>query len=410
MRKKSRQEDAVPGTLFCDVTQSWSERGGGVRTYLMKKREHILASPLDRHLLVIPGSVDSIIEDGRATTVTIASRTVPGSPNYRMLLNNRKVRSALDRFGPDLIECQDVYNLPWAAIGYGRDHPRTALTASYMTDMPTAYLERPVERVAGAALARAARNFGYAYVRRLFAHFDAIGALSEHGGGAKLRALGVERVFVTPLGVDVDDFSPARRDPLLRVELGLEGRQPLLLYAGRLDKEKQPHVVVEAFRRLPRELGAHLVLLGDGPLRSQFEALANPRIHLPGFVSDRAQLARWLASADLYVSGMADETFGVSVVEALASGLPVVGVAAGAMQDRVDSASGRLGPVGDSAAMAGHILDILSRDRALLVEAARNKALQSTWQRSMSALFDGMYPAAFERAKQRSETAKKGAR
>ena len=86
------------------------------------------------------------------------------------------------------------------------------------------------------------------------------------------------------------------------------------------------------------------MLIGEGPLRDEIAALGDERIIMPGYVKDRAELARWLASADIYVSGMADETFGVSIVEAQASGLPVVGVAAGAMIDRVTDATGRLGP------------------------------------------------------------------
>lgn len=409
-RKESRHNGGDAGRVYCDLTQSWSERGGGVRTYLMKKREHILASPLDRHLLIIPGAEDNVREQGRAITVTIASHRVPGSPNYRVLLRNRQVRAALDRFAPDLIECQDVYNLPWAAISYVRDHPATALTASYMTDMPTAYIERPLSKILGKSVAGSLQRLGYAYIRRLFARFDAVGALSEAGGAAKLRAIGVERVHVTPLGVDLDDFSPARRDPALRSELGLGEGQSLLIYVGRLDTEKQPHVVVDAFRRLPDHLGAQLVLLGDGPLKADFAALGDRRIHMPGFVSDRAALARWLASADLYVSGMADETFGVSVVEAQAAGLPVVGVAAGAMHDRVDAATGRLGPVGDSAAMATNILQVLGGDRAAMAAAARAKALGESWARSMAILFDAVYPAAFARAALRRGTNKVQAR
>ena len=89
---------------------------------------------------------------------------------------------------------------------------------------------------------------------------------------------------------------------------------------------------------------------------------------MPGYCKDRAELARWLASADIYVSGMADETFGVSIVEAQASGLPVVGVAAGAMIDRVTDATGRLGPVGDAAAMARNILAVWNGDRRAMAE------------------------------------------
>ena len=69
--------------------------------------------------------------------------------------------------------------------------------------------------------------------------------------------------------------------------------------------------MVDAFRRLPDGLGASLVLLGEGPLKSEIEALRDERIITPGYVRGRAELAGWLASADIYVSGMADETFGI---------------------------------------------------------------------------------------------------
>src|SRR5438132_11340793 len=132
--------------LFCDLTQSCSDVGGGVRTYLLHKRRHILESTPHSHLLIIPGARDAVIEDERATTVTIASPHVPGSPHYRLMLRNRAVRAALERFRPDLIECQDAYNLPWAAIAHRRRYPDTALIAAYMTDFPTVYVERPLAR------------------------------------------------------------------------------------------------------------------------------------------------------------------------------------------------------------------------------------------------------------------------
>src|SRR5438270_2291524 len=132
--------------LFCDLTQSWSEVGGGVRTYLLHKRRHILEATPHSHLAIIPGSDDSVREEERAITVTIASPRVPGSPNYRLLLRSGAVRRALQRFRPDLIECQDAYNLPWTALAYRRRHPQTALIAAHMTDFPTAYVARPLSR------------------------------------------------------------------------------------------------------------------------------------------------------------------------------------------------------------------------------------------------------------------------
>lgn len=380
--------------LFCDLTQSWSEVGGGVRTYLLHKRRHILDSTPHRHLMVIPGATDEVIEEDRAITVRIASPRVPGSPHYRLMLRSGAVRRALERYCPDLIECQDAYNLPWAAIGYRKRHPSTALVAAYMTDFPTVYVERPFARVMGQALAALCGRICYAYCGALYRRFDRVFALSENGGVAKLRAQGVATVDVVPLGVEVGEFAPAKRSPELRRRLGLGDDQPLLIYVGRLDGEKKPDVVVDAFRALPESLGAKLALLGEGPLKEDIAALGDERIILPGYVRSRPELARWLASADVYVSAMADETFGVSIVEAQASGLPVVGVAAGAMIDRVTEATGRLGPVGDAEVMARNILDVWSADRSVMSEEARAHALQFSWQRSMEALFGRVYPAA----------------
>jgi alpha-1,6-mannosyltransferase len=383
--------------LFCDLTQSWSEVGGGVRTYLLHKRRHILESTPHRHLMIVPGPRDELIEEERAVTVKIASPHVPGSPNYRLMLRNGAVRRALARYQPDLIECQDAYNLPWAAIAHRRRFPETALVAAYMTDFPTVYVERPLSKAITGPVARTLGRVCYSYCGLLYRRFDAVFALSENGGAAKLRSYGIPPVDVVPLGVEVGEFGRSRRDPKLRAKLGLRDDQPLLIYVGRLDGEKRPDVVVDAFRQLPHGLGARLALIGEGPLRADIAALADERIIMPGYMRDRAQLARWLASGDIYVSAMADETFGVSIIEAQASGLPVVGVAAGAMIDRVTDAVGRLGPVGDSGAMAANILAVWNGNRAVMAASARDHALQFGWERSMDALFGHLYPAAFQR-------------
>ena len=390
--------DASPPSslLFCDLTQSWSEFGGGVGTYLRRKRDHILSHTPHRHLLIVPGAEDSVQENGRAITVSIASPHVPSSPNYRLLLRNGAVRKALERFRPDLVECQDGYNLPWAALSYRKRHPAVAVTAVYMTDFPTAYVHRPLKPIIGDAIARQLRALAYRYCGLLYRRFDTVIALGEHGGAAKLRQLGVNNVEIVPLGVEIDEFNPSNRDPELRHSLGLKNGEPLLIYVGRLDRERRAELVVEAFRRLPKDLGARLVLVGEGPVRDSILQAGDDRIIAPGYLSNRAELARWLASADMYVSAMADETFGVSVIEAQASGLPVVGVAAGGMLDRVDTETGRLGPVDDCRAMAANILDVWRSDRVAMSLAAREHVEgRFSWDRTFQALFGTVYPQVF---------------
>lgn len=387
--------------LLADLTQSWSAVGGGVGTYLRAKRAHILASTPHTHLMILPGQADAIEESegGRAITVWLKSPSVPFSPNYRLLLRNSAVRKALASFRPDVVECQDAYNLPWAALRHRRDHPGTALVAGYMTDFPNVYVERPVAKVMGSAIATRAGRLCCEYCGRLYRQFDCVYALSEHGGGHLLRSLGVGDVQILPLGVDLADFGRDRRDPALRRSLGLADDQPLLIYVGRLDIEKRPDIVVDAFRALPESLGAKLVILGQGPQKEQFEALGDPRIITPGFVTDRATLARYLASADLYVSAMPNETFGVSVIEAQASGLPVVGVNGGAMPERVLPGMGLLGPVADVRAMAANIQSVLASDHRAMGERGRAYVSgEYSWPHSMEKLFGTIIPHALARA------------
>ena len=102
---------------------------------------------------------------------------------------------------------------------------------------------------------------------------------------------------------------------------------------------------------------------------------------------------------------MADETFGISIIEAQASGLPVVGVAAGAMVDRVPNGLGLVGQVDDATMMAANITAVLNGDRAAMSERARAHALQFSWDQSMAQLFGHVYRAARLRAAERSAAA-----
>src|SRR5690348_14849874 len=173
----SRDDSDLPrmdgAKLFCDLTQSWSDVGGGVRTYLLHKRRHIVEATGHRHMMIVPGPRDSIVDDGRTITVTVASPHVPGSPHYRLMLRNGAVRAALERFQPDLIECQDAYNLPWAAIGFRKSRPGTALVAAYMTDFPTVYVERPLSKLVGETISSGLSRLCYRYCGALYKRFDA---------------------------------------------------------------------------------------------------------------------------------------------------------------------------------------------------------------------------------------------
>lgn len=339
---------------LCALTQSYAATGGGVRTLLHAARAYCRNRSIS-HVLIVPGAADHVVRDGVLTTYTIASPHVPGSNVYRLLLRSDKVLRILRAERPDVIETHCVYNLPWTAFAHRR-RCGGIVSGIYNTDVPTAYVEAPLRKHAGERMAALARGAAERYVRALYRRCDVVVAISP-AMQQRLQSMGVERVQHVPLGVDVATFSPTLRNRDVRARLGAGDDTLMLVYAGRLDAEKRPDRVLDAFERLPASCNALLVLVGDGPMRDALvqRTANNARVRVLPYIQDRRELASLLASADVYVSAMAHETFGLSVIEAQACGLPVVGVAAGAMIDRVQEGEGFLVPADDVDAMAARI-------------------------------------------------------
>lgn len=379
---------------ICDLTQSYAANGGGVRTYIHAHREFIRQHTAHEHLLIVPGAEDTAERDGRTATYSVASPMVPGSTAYRLLLRSPEVLRILERERPDVINVYCAYNLPWTAFHYRRRHAARVI-GIYMTDVPTAYVEPAVRRIAGGWLAAGARYSAEAYSRALYNRCDATVAISPVLA-QRLRAMGVRNVQCVLLGVDLETFHPARRDPHLRRDLGIADDDLLMVYAGRLDTEKRARIVADAFEQLPHGKRATLVLVGDGPLCAELteRAAAHPRMHVLPFQPDRHNLATLLASADLYVSGMPFETFGLSVLEAQACGLAVVGVRGGAMVDRVPEGTGLLGPVDDAAAMARNMARYSVAEWRAIGRRARAMVKENfSWDRTFEQIF-ALYPHA----------------
>ncbi|WP_405053291.1 glycosyltransferase [Sphingomonas sp.] len=367
-------------------------------TYLREKRDYVLTRTPHHLLQIVPGPQDRVTVNGRHIFAEVAADPVRGSPNYRFILRTRAVHALLAEYRPDLIESLCPWVLPWTAIQHRRAFPETALVAGYRTDFPNAHVDRVARDLFGPA-GRLFYWLSLGYTEMTYREFDEVYTLGEEAR-ATLRRRGITRTDVLPLGVDTVSFSPAARDPDYRRQLGLPGDGPLLVYAGRIDNEKRADRLVAMMRRLPRDFGAALVMIGDGKLRAQLmQQAADLPVAFTGFETDRAALARALASSDIYVSAMADETFGISVIEAQAAGLPVVGVASGAMPARVPAGLGLLGPVDDIAAMATNVQAVWHANCAAMARAARAHVERHfSWDQTFARLFNTIYPKALARA------------
>lgn len=392
-----------PARPICDLTQSYAPvGGGGIGTYLREKRDYVLQHTDFRLIQIVPGPEDRVIENGRHIWVEVGAEPVRGSPNYRFIMRTSAVREILERYQPQVIKSQCPWVLPWTAINYRRKHPATALVAGYHTDFPNTHVYRVGSDLFGNLIGRGLRKLSAGYAEITYREFDRVYTLAREMVDV-LATYRITHVDVLALGVDSETFHPSRRDPALRRDLGLPETGPLLAYAGRIDNEKRADRLIAMFRELPPELGASLVLIGDGKLREPlFEASRGLNVALPGYCASRAQLARILASADIYVSAMADETFGLSVLEAQACELPVVGFASGAMVQRVPETLGRLVPLDDVAAMARAVCEVWHGDPVAMGKRARaHVTSRFSWDQTFAALFEEVYPRAIAAARRR---------
>ncbi len=163
-----------------------------------------------------------------------------------------------------------------------------------------------------------------------------------------LHDLGVATpVKVIPNGVDLTPFDPPQ-NPVRRAALGIQEGVLLLVYSGRLGPEKNLATLLRAFAGLHNALPhSSLVLLGDGPERRELEWLAE-NLGLAGSVVfagmvDYSQVPGYLAACDVFVTASVSEVHPLSIIEALASGLPVVGIDSPGVSDTIqDGVNGLL--------------------------------------------------------------------
>jgi alpha-1,6-mannosyltransferase len=198
--------------------------------------------------------------------------------------------------------------------------------------------------------------------------------------------IGARNVVRAPLGVDLRRCRPGRRSTVLRAKYAA-GAEVLLLLCSRLSVEKRPGMALDALAELRRRgVRASLVVAGDGPLRTALTRRARaerlPAVFL-GHVGDREAVADLQASADLCLAPGPAETFGLSALEALACGTPVVASASSALPEVVGDAGAAA--VDTPEDFADAVEKLLARPEPDRREAARARAELFDWQRSVDA-------------------------
>jgi alpha-1,6-mannosyltransferase len=370
-----------------DITEFFGDTTGGVRTYLLEKAKYVQRHSALRQVLVVPGARDEILEAGGVRCYRLHGPHIPTQKPYRFMLATRSTKRIVAHERPDLIEVGSAWCAPWLVhlATRGLDVPAVWF---YHSNFPRIIAPRP--HAAGWARLTASA-LAWRYVRRLGRMVQATIAPCQ-AVARELESVGVENVVHVPLGVDLDRFHPDRqvRAAETRRRFGLpEG--PLALYSGRLAAEKDIDILLSAWLEVERRTGARLALVGLGPAARWLQRTPGGRraTWLP-YLRDRDLLADLYASMDLVVAPGSAETFGLSALEALASGVPLLSVDRGGVAETVSrSGAGRLYTSGDVGHLTEVAVDLLGSDLAALGRIGRRYAEEHHgWDTVFDRLFD----------------------
>ncbi|WP_326602453.1 glycosyltransferase [Streptomyces sp. NBC_01799] len=348
---------------------------GGLRTALDELGRGYLAAGHEP-VLVVPGDSASDVRTAQGRVITLPGPALPGSGGYRVLAGRRTLRHLLETLRPDRLEVSDRTTLRWTG-----EWARRARVPAVMVSHETA---DGVLRTWGVPAGAAARTADR--LNTLSAHaYTRIVCTTEWAEREFVR-IGARNVVRAPLGVDLQRCRPGRRSPVLRAR-HVRGRSVLLLMCSRLSVEKRPGRALDALAVLDG-LGVRATLLvaGDGPLRAGLESRARAErlpVEFLGHVRDRERVADLQAAADLCLAPGPAETFGLSALEALACGTPVVASASSALPEVIGEAGVAAADTGE--AFAAAVRELLARPEAERRAAARQRAELFGWDRSVAA-------------------------
>ncbi|ADX72304.1 glycosyltransferase [Pseudarthrobacter phenanthrenivorans Sphe3] len=348
------------------VAESFLPLMNGVTHSILRVLDH-LQDRGDDVLVIAPSTQDG---DGGATVKGAEVHRLPAVPlagyaNVRVAMGGvYRVKRILADYAPDVVHLASPFVLGWRAA-----------QAAHQLGIPTvAIYQTEVPGYAARYGVPFLENWAWNRVENI--HLLASRTLAPSTFALnQLRGRGIPRVQMWRRGVDTARFSPERRDDGWRAAVAPGGRR-IIGYVGRLAMEKQ----VEDLAALAAVPNSRLVIIGDGPQRAALEE-ALPDAVFTGFLGGE-ELARAVASFDLFVHPGEFETFCQTIQEAMASGVPVVATGRGGPLDLVEnSRTGWLYEPGDLSAMRAHVLDLMGDDakRRAFAAAAHASVQDRTW-------------------------------
>lgn len=273
------------------------------------------------------------------------SISVPVYPDFKMALPSQKYVRWVSEFNPDVIHIHTPLSLAWQTLVIAKREKIPVIIShhTHFTD-PEALKALPGSQFLRERLLEPFQQGTNLVLKQLYGLADGILAPTDDTA-SELAELELSSVSVAGLGIDISPFARSRqKGKQLRHKLGLDKHQTVL-FVGRLSGEKNVDLLIKSFAQVNQVLPAtKLVLIGDGPARHSLEKLATD-LKIMGAIEWLGKIPRsdltsqgYYLLGDVFVTLSRFETFGLTTVEAMASGVPVLAVKARAHQEVVGRA------------------------------------------------------------------------
>ncbi len=305
---------------------------------------------------------NTVSNDNEVTVYGIRSVSILVYKDFRIspLFISRTIGGAIEEISPDIIHIQNHFLIGRRVVSAAKKLGIPVIgTNHFMPENLVHYLHLP------GIVEKGLRKGAWKDCVKVFEQLDYVttptktaAALLENAGFSK-------DVVPVSCGIDLERFKPTNDGLYLKQIFAVPNNKPVLLYVGRLDKEKKIDVILRALPDILRITSVHLVVVGVGKEKQKLEELTEQlglqnAVTFTGFVPDK-DLQNIYRIADLFVIAGIAELQSIVTMEAMASGLPVVAVNAMALPELVhDGENGYLFSDGDSQMLAEKVVAILS--------------------------------------------------
>ena len=361
-----------PSLRIAVVTETWPPEVNGVAMTLAKLVQGLSHRNHDVQLIrPRQTKTESPLNDSSLEEVLMRGMPIPRYPELKLGLPSKKtlVKTWTLR-RPDVVHIATEGPLGWSALQAAKVL-KLPVTSDFRTNFQSyskhygvGWLRKPIVAYL--------RKFHNATACTMVPTRELMRTLSENG---------FVNLKVVSRGVDTKLFNISKRDKSLRSSWGATENTKVLISVGRMAPEKNLDQVLKTYEALKHtDQAFKLVMVGDGPLRSQFQQ-RYPDIIFPGMLS-HSNLAAYYASSDLFVFPSQTETFGNVTLEALASGIPVLAFDCAAARDWVQTGiNGWLVAESNPEGFAAQAVAVFNRKDALdrITQSTRQQVVHLDW-------------------------------